>query len=119
MLRPAQRSPLNSRSATDAAAHPPARPGGGLVRHLIGLVLASPVLKRLALRVALRYPALLQRFKSRIKDAMAPPEAHQAAPSAPPPSSPATVLGPRFKTMILDELQRLDAPANKETGRCG
>lgn len=109
-------------AATDAAAHPPARRGGGLVRRLIGLVLASPVLKRLALRVALRYPALLQRFKSRIKDAMAPPDAHQAAPSAPPPSGPATVLGPRFKTMILDELRELrhlDAPANKETGRCG
>lgn len=109
--------------AADAAAHPPARRGGGLVRRLIGLVLASPVLKRLALRVALRYPALLQRFKSRIKDAMAPPDAHQAAPSAPPPpSGPATVLGPRFKTMILDELRelrQLDAPANKETGRCG
>ena len=123
MLRPAQRPPLTSRSAiSEAGAAPPARAPGlraALVRRLIGLVLSSPPLKRLALRVALHFPALLLRFKSQIKDVMVTADPAPAEPVVPPPSAPVSMLGPRFEAMILDEMQRLGAAAGKESGGCG
>jgi len=79
------------------------------VRRVIALVLSQPVLKRTALRVALRFPGLLQRFKAQIKVVMVPdrvPEALTARP--PPPSSQSSVVGPRFRSLILGEIARLD-----------
>lgn len=75
-----------------------------LLNRAINLVLTRPWLKRIALRVAQRFPGLLQRYKPQIKVVMS------AAP-APGPSNPATVIGPRFRSLILDELQRLDHPS--------
>lgn len=74
-----------------------------LLNHAINLVLTRPRLKRMAVRVAHRFPGLLQRFKPQIKVVMS------AAP-APGPSNPATVIGPRFRSLILDELQRPEHP---------
>lgn len=89
------------------------------MRRLISLVLSSPALKRLALRVALHFPALLLRFKSQIKDVMVTADPAVAEPAAPPPSAAVSMLGPRFETMIHDEMRRLDDAAGKESGGCG
>ena len=79
------------------------------VRRVIALVLSQPVLKRTALRVALRFPDLLQRFKAQIKVVMVPDRVPEALTARPPsPSSQSSVVGPRFRSLILDEIARLD-----------
>jgi hypothetical protein len=90
------------------------RAGIALVRRAIYLVSTRPALKRLALRVARRFPGLLLRFKSRLKEVVEPAGASQTGTAAPPPSSHTTVLGPRFRALILDELQRLEHPSQQE-----
>jgi hypothetical protein len=99
--------------STSPAPHSAPRLHRVLVRRAIGLVVKQPLLRRLALRVALRHPGLLQRFKQQLKDVMLPAEAGMPAVEAPGPSSPATVLGPRFRDLILDELQRPATPAQQ------
>lgn len=88
------------------------RAGAGLLRRLIRLALANPTLRRLALRIALRHPELVARFKARLQTGSAPLPPPQAAMSVAP-SSHTTVLGPRFKTLILDELARSSDPAHE------
>ncbi|XYJ11344.1 hypothetical protein ACSUZJ_04975 [Telluria sp. B2] len=84
-----------------------------LLRRAIGIVVNLPALRRVALRVALRYPGLVQRFKRHLKDVMLPAGPSLPALTAPGPSGPATRLGPPFKELILDELHRLDAPSGE------
>jgi hypothetical protein len=86
------------------------RAGDGLLRRLLRLAVANPPLHRLATRLALRYPALFRRIRARVVP-HAPPAAAPAAPVAP--SSHTTVLGPRFKTLILDELAHSADPASE------
>ena len=91
------------------------RTGGILVRRAIYFVLTRPALRRLALGAASHFPGLLLRLKSRIKNGVEPASAGPAAvPPLPPLSSHTTVLGPRFRALILDELQRLEHPSQQE-----
>jgi hypothetical protein len=91
------------------------RTGGILLRRAIYFVLTRPALKRLALSVASQFPGTLARLKARIKAGVEPASANPAAVSpVPPVSSPATVLGPRFRALILEELQRLDHTSQRE-----
>lgn len=87
------------------------RMGGALVRRAIYFVLTRPALKRLAMGIASHFPGLVFRLKSRIRPASASPA---GVPPPPPPSNPTTVLGPRFRALILDELQRLERPSQQE-----
>lgn len=90
------------------------RAGDGVLRRLLRVAVANPPLHRLATRLALRYPTLFQRIRARIVPHAPPagaPAAAQAAPVAP--SSHTTVLGPRFKTLILDELAHSADPASE------
>jgi hypothetical protein len=82
------------------------RLSGAVARRLIRFVVARPWLKR----IALHFPSVVQRVKGHVRqdlDAMSPtPPASQA----PAPSSRTTVLGPRFRALILDEIQRYEDP---------
>jgi hypothetical protein len=90
-----------------------------LARRAIAIVANQPLLRRLALRLVLRFPALLLRFKSHIKDALVLHDADGAASvSIPPLAGDTTVLGPRFKNMILEEIQGLNHVVHEENRRC-
>ncbi len=98
---------------TRQAREPAPRLHSVLLRRAIGMAVKQPVLRRLALRVALRYPGLLHRFKRHLKDVMLPAGTSLPASTAPAPSGPASRLGPPFKELILDNLQRPDAPSSE------
>jgi hypothetical protein len=103
-LRRSPRSALGEIGA--AAAGFARRIRSTLMHRAINFILARPSLKRVALRTARHFPGLLQRYKTDIKVVMA---------AAPPPghSNHTTVIGPRFRSLILDELQRLESPSQQ------
>lgn len=85
-----------------------------LRRRLAGLVrrcLRQPAVRGLARRVAARFPALAQRLRTRFRPAapLAP------ATTVPPPCNPDSVLGPRFQTLMQDDLAQLaGAPVRRD-----
>lgn len=113
-----RRSPRSASLELVRFAHTKAKGlGNGLLRRSIKLVLANPPLYRLASRFVKRYPGFYARLRSHI--AADAPAVHASpagiAPTgippspaivAVPPASHTTVLGTRFRTLILDELAR-------------
>ncbi len=82
------------------------RLGGAVTRRLIDVVRASPSLKR----VALRFPTVVQRFQGHIREELATISPAAQVMPAPAPANRTTVLGPRFRALILDEIQRYEDP---------
>ena len=82
----------------------------GLLRRTIAHVLASPWLRRRLAPLALRHPALLRRVKSLLRPSA--PVVH--APDAPPVIHPNNIVGPQFKTLLLNELDRGMLPASHQ-----
>jgi hypothetical protein len=82
------------------------RLGSAITRRLIDVVRANPSLKR----VALRFPTVVQRFQGHIREDLATMSPAPQAMPAPAPANRTTVLGPRFRALILDEIQRYEDP---------
>jgi hypothetical protein len=79
---------------------------GALTRRLIDIVRASPPLKR----IAMRFPSLVRRFQGHIRQDLATISPITQVAPAPAPANRTTVLGPRFRALILDEIQRYEDP---------
>jgi hypothetical protein len=82
------------------------RLGSAVTRRLIDVVRASPTLKR----IALRFPGVVRRFQGHIREDLATISPAVQAMPAPPPANRTSVLGPRFRALILDEIQRYEDP---------
>lgn len=101
-LRRAPRAALAELGRAARAAN--RRLAGALTRRLIDIVRASPPLKR----VAMRFPGLVRRFQGHIRQDLATISPTAQGAPAPAPASRTTVLGPRFRALILDEIQRYE-----------
>jgi hypothetical protein len=82
------------------------RLSGAVARRLIRFVVARPWLKRLALH----FPWIVQRVKGHVRQDLAAMSPASPASQAPAPTGRTTVLGPRFRALILDEIQRYEDP---------
>lgn len=73
-----------------------------LVRRAVRGALAQPAVRRAARHLAVRFPALARRLRTRLHGGAV---LHAPPPTAvPPESNPADVLGPRFRALLLADL---------------
>jgi hypothetical protein len=83
-----------------------------LVRRAIARVLGSPRLRRHLAPLALRHPALLRRVKALLRPGTASLQAGEQA--GPPAIHPVNMIGPQFKTLLIDELDHGRPPASHQ-----
>lgn len=82
-----------------------------LARRSVRAALARPAVRRAALRLAARHPALAKRVRARLQGPAQPPAPVATALAA---SNPASVLGPRFLTLLLDDLAHFSASPTQQ-----
>jgi hypothetical protein len=112
-LRWGMRLARQPRSALREAAVLAARLLSKLMRPALSRALGNPRLRRRLASVERRHPALMRRVKSLLRPSPAAPLSYATAPAEPMAIHPGNTVGPQFKTLLLDEIDRSLPPTSR------